>query len=83
MNGLVGFLASPAGRVTRAVIGIVLIVVGVLAVTGVIGWIIAAIGAVFLAAGVLDFCVLSPFLGLPFSGPALRRSLGSGTRRPA
>jgi hypothetical protein len=80
MKGIVGLLASPAGRVFRAVLGIVLILAGVLAIGGVVGWIIAAIGAVLVAAGVFDFCVLSPLLGLPFSGPTLRHVLGSDAR---
>lgn len=81
MNGILGFLASPAGRLTRSGLGVVLILVGVLAVTGVLAWIVAAVGVVLLAAGVFDFCVLSPLVGLPFSGPALRRTLGSPTTR--
>jgi hypothetical protein len=81
MNEILGFLASPAGRVTRGGLGVALILVGLLVVTEILGWIIAAIGAVFLAAGVLDFCVLSPLVGLPFSGPALRRILSSRTSR--
>ena len=80
MNGVLGFRASPAGRLTRASLGIALILVGVLVIAGIWGGVIAAIGAVLVAAGVLDFCVLSPLVGLPFAGPALRRALTSHTR---
>jgi DUF2892 family protein len=79
MNSLIGFLASPAGRFTRGALGVVLILGGILAITGLLGWIVAAIGAVLVAAGTLDFCILSPFVGLPFSGPPLRRALHSHT----
>ncbi|MFN2227489.1 MAG: DUF2892 domain-containing protein [Anaerolineae bacterium] len=76
MNGLFRFLASSTGRVVRAVAGLVLILVGLLAVGGVGGWILAIVGLVPLAAGLFDFCVFAPLFGLPFVGPRLREALG-------
>ena len=74
MNALFSFLASQNGRITRAVAGIVLIVIGLL-VGGTVGWIIVIVGLVPLLAGLLDFCVLAPLFGLPFRGPDLRSDL--------
>ncbi len=76
MQGFLGFMGSSTGRVVRAVAGIVLIVLGFAVVTGVGGYIVAAIGLVVLAAGVFDFCLFAPLGGLPFNGPQLRAKLG-------
>jgi hypothetical protein len=72
MSGFFDFIAGPAGRLIRAVAGVVLILVGLLVVDGLGGWILAIIGLVPLLAGVLDFCVFAPLFGLPFVGPRLR-----------
>jgi hypothetical protein len=71
-SGLVQFLASGAGRVVRAVAGLVLIWWGFSHRAGAIGVVIMLIGLVPLAAGIFDFCVLSRILGGPFSGAAIR-----------
>jgi hypothetical protein len=52
------FMASTGGRITRGVIGIALIVAGVL-VGGVAGWALGAFGAILVAAGLFDFCVIT------------------------
>ena len=74
MQAVIGFLATTPGRVTRAVAGIALILIGLLAVGGVAGVLIAIIGAVPLAAGVLDVCVFAPLFHLPFGGNDLRHA---------
>jgi hypothetical protein len=75
MNGLFSFLASTAGRWTRAVAGIILIVLGLWLVQGVWGWVLAIVGLIPLAAGVFDVCVFAPLFGLPFVGDSLRKAL--------
>jgi hypothetical protein len=75
MNGLFRFLASMAGRVTRIVAGVALILIGLLAVHGVVGWVLAIIGLVPLGAGLVDVCVFAPLFGLPFVGSKLRNRL--------
>jgi len=75
MNAVVRFLASSAGRVVRAVAGLALIVVGIAVIGGVVGWILAIVGLVPLAAGLFDRCVFAPLFGLPFAGPSLRQKL--------
>jgi hypothetical protein len=75
MNALLRFLAGSTGRAVRVVAGLILIVIGIWAVQGVGGWILAIIGLVPLLAGVLDRCVFAPLFGLPFDGPDLRSAL--------
>jgi len=71
--GLVSFMSSTAGRATRAVAGVVLLVVGVVAGGG---WIaLAVVGVVFIAVGVFDVCLLAPLFKQPFSGKAVRAKL--------
>jgi hypothetical protein len=72
MNPFVKFMASPAGRITRIVAGIVLIVLGFLVIHGVGGIIVAGVGLVPLLAGLFDFCVFAPLFGAPMSGPKIR-----------
>ena len=75
MKAIFRFLASSAGRLVRAVAGLILIVVGIAVVGGTVGWILAVVGLVPLAAGVFDRCVFAPLFGLPFAGPSLRQTL--------
>ncbi len=75
MDDLFRFLASMNGRITRAVVGIVLIIIGLLALGGTAGIIVAIIGLVPLLAGLLDFCVFAPLFGHAFQGQALRDEL--------
>lgn len=65
------FMASTAGRITRGVIGIALIVAGVL-VGGVAAWVLGAFGAVLLAAGLFDFCVITGLVDNIWSGREVR-----------
>jgi hypothetical protein len=76
MNVVFRFLASPAGRVTRIVAGLILIVLGLAVIQGAGGWIVAIIGLVPLGAGLFDRCVFAPLFGLPFVGESLRQALG-------
>lgn len=67
------FMASPIGRGARALVGIVLIVIGISS-GGTGGWILAVVGLVPLAAGVFNVCLIAPLVKAPFSGKA---ALGS------
>lgn len=77
MKNIFGFLASPAGRIIRAIAGIVLISVGLGMVGGTSGAIIAVIGVVPVAAGVFDFCIFAPLFGYPFWGKELRAHIAT------
>jgi hypothetical protein len=72
MNPFVTFMASFNGRIARIVAGIVLILLGLLAIGGTGGIIVAVIGAVPLLAGLFDFCLFAPLFGAPLSGAKIR-----------
>lgn len=74
MNGFVGFMQSAAGRLLRIVVGIALIALGVFAVGGAWGVVLAVVGAVPLIAGVVGICLFAPLFGYTLTGE--RRSLG-------
>lgn len=70
------FMSSPAGRITRIVAGLILIAVGVWLVTGLAGIILAIVGLVPFAAGLLDVCLIGAlFLGTPLRGADVRASV--------
>jgi len=75
MQSLFRFLASQNGRIVRIVAGIILIVVGVVAVQETLGWILVIIGLVPILAGAFDKCVFAPLVGLPFGGKELRKAV--------
>ncbi len=64
--GFARFMSSWTGRIIRIVAGIALILIGLLAVGGTGGTILAVVGLVPLIAGVFDFCVFAPLFGGPF-----------------
>jgi hypothetical protein len=70
MNPFVKFMSSTAGRATRVVAGLVLIVIG--ALLGGAGWILAVVGLVPLLAGVFDVCLFAPLFKAPFAGKKVR-----------
>lgn len=71
------FMASTAGRLTRVVIGLTLVVMGYL-IGDIGGWILAGIGLIPLAAGALDFCVITGLIDNVWSGREVR---ARGSRR--
>jgi uncharacterized membrane protein HdeD (DUF308 family) len=79
MEGLFRFLASRNGRITRVVVGAILVIIG-LAIGftsgSIVGWIITVIGIFPIVAGVFDLCLFAPFFGKPYKGPELREKLG-------
>jgi hypothetical protein len=75
MKAFFRFIASSAGRWIRALVGLVLIVIGLVGLKGVGGWILAVVGLVPLAAAVFDWCDFAPLFGLPFVGSRLRQAV--------
>ena len=71
---MIEFMSSTAGRITRAAIGVVLLVVAFIT-GGVWAWVLGVLGAVFVTVGVADVCLLSPLFGKPFKGADVRASL--------
>ena len=72
MNPFISFMASPAGRITRVIAGLALILWGLLGLGGTGGIVVAVVGAVPFLAGLFDFCVFAPLFGAPMSGPKIR-----------
>jgi hypothetical protein len=72
MNPFVSFMASTAGRILRAVVGAVLLYVGLQMMAGVGGIVVAVLGVVMIAAGVFDFCLFAPLFGNPLNGSKIR-----------
>ena len=66
--GFVNFMRSNAGRLLRIVAGIALILIGLLAIGGTGGVILAIVGLVPLAAGIFNFCLFGPLFGLDLWG---------------
>ena len=66
------FLAGRSGRLLRIAAGIALIAAGFVLRDSPAGIILMVVGVVPLAAGVFDFCILSPLFGGPFSGSRIR-----------
>lgn len=68
----VRFMSSGTGRAVRVIAGLALIGIGLFAVGGTGGYVVAAVGLLPLAAGAFDFCTVAPLFGRPFSGAANR-----------
>ena len=72
MNPFVRFMQTPAGRIGRIVVGVVLIAAGFIGSGGAIGYFLAGLGVIPLAAGLLDICLMAPFFRVPLSGTKIR-----------
>jgi hypothetical protein len=68
------FVNSPAGRITRIVVGIGLIGWGYTQLSTGMGLALIVVGLVPLVAGALDLCLISALLGGPISGKRIRGS---------
>ncbi|MFM6977976.1 MAG: YgaP-like transmembrane domain [Micrococcales bacterium] len=67
---LIKFLGSTAGRWTRAIAGIALLILGI---SNNLAW-LSIVGLVVAAAGIFDVCLFAPLFKKPFSGKKLRAS---------
>ena len=72
MNPFVSFMASTAGRILRAAVGVVLLYVGLALMSGTGGIIVTIIGVVLVGVGVFDVCLFAPLFGNPLSGKKIR-----------
>lgn len=71
---MVDFMSSTAGRITRAVVGVLLLVLAS-SVGGAWGLVLSILGTVFVVLGVADVCLLGPLFGRPLRGSDVRASL--------
>ncbi|MCI1896540.1 MAG: DUF2892 domain-containing protein [Ancrocorticia sp.] len=67
---LLNFMNSPAGRITKGVVGAAGVAGG--AALGSWGWVLAGVGAVLLVTAIFDACPLSALWGKPVSGKKFR-----------
>ena len=81
-TGFGQFMASSAGRSLRGIVGMPLMLAG-LVVGGLGGWALLAFGALLLAAGVFDFCVITGLIDNVWSGQDVRARGRRGAPRPA
>ena len=72
--GFARFVASPLGRGGRIALGLALIAWGIGGVGGGPGWVMAIAGLLPLSLGIINGCILAPFLKVPFRGSDLSRS---------
>ena len=72
--GFARFMASPLGRGGRIVFGLTLIASGIGVVGGGLGSMMAITGLLPLGLGIINGCILAPFLKVPFRGSDLSRS---------
>lgn len=69
---LAKFLASTNGRIARIVVGVVVIALGLFGLQDAARIVVVIIGAIPLAAGAFDVCLIAPLFGLPFTGKEIR-----------
>jgi Inner membrane protein YgaP-like, transmembrane domain len=73
---LIQFMSGAAGRIARAIAGVVLVGLGLFVIQGALGWVVALVGLLPLAAGTFDFCLLDALFGIPLKGRDARASHG-------
>ena len=66
--GFVNFMISIAGRLLRVVAGVAIIWIALHSLQSPWSYIVAAIGLVPIAAGLLNFCLLGPLFSADFWG---------------
>ena len=71
-TGFARFINSPAGRITRIVAGIAIIIWGYTNLPAISGVVTMALGCVPLVFGSMDWCLIAPLLGGPISGRKVR-----------
>jgi len=72
-SGFARFINSPAGRIVRVVVGLVLVGWGYTQRGSGSGIALIAVGLVPLVAGLSDWCLISALLGGPISGDRVRK----------
>jgi len=66
------FMNSRAGRVTRIIVGLALIIWGYTQSAYTSGIVLILVGLLPLSAGLFDLCIISALLGGPISGKKVR-----------
>lgn len=75
MSWFVKFMVSPVGRAARIAAGVALIGFGIAGLGGATGGVVAIVGLVPLAAGLVDGCLFARLFGYSLSGQRTRAAL--------
>lgn len=75
--GFAKFMSSGFGRALRVIAGIALIIVGLSAIGGTWGVLLAVVGLVPLLAGLFDVCLIGALFGAPLHGAEVRARLSN------
>ncbi len=70
-NSIADFMAKPAGRATRIILGLAVVGVGLSLGNSAARTTVVLIGLVPILAGSLNFCGIAPLLGEPFAGKSV------------
>lgn len=85
-SGFAKFVNTPAGRLVRVVVGIVLIALGYMSRGSAGGIILIVVGLVPLTAGTFNLCLISALLGGPIRGSqvgiGIRSNDSNSTQQP-
>lgn len=68
MDKVIGFMQSNDGRLLRVVLGIVIIVVGAVAIQPPLGYIVMLVGLLPLTAGLIGVCMVGLLFGYTLAG---------------
>lgn len=71
----VKFMTSPAGRIARIILGLIIIAAGQFLIKGVPGMLMTVVALIPISGGLFDFCLIGYALGYPLSGSAARKKL--------
>lgn len=78
MEATFTFLASRNGRITRLVVGVILLIIGLAIgfnVGALFGWILLVISLLPIVGAALDICFFAPFVGMSASGKNIRAGI--------
>jgi len=67
----VGFMRSTVGRVLRAAVGVVLVLLALFDLNGLstaLQWVVLLLGVLFIVVGILNVCLLAPLFGKSIKG---------------
>lgn len=80
MGKVLGFLNNQTGRIVRAAVGLVLMIVGLVFLKNAWGAVLALIAFVPVIAAMFDVCLIAPLFKYPIEGKKIRAKL---IERPA
>jgi hypothetical protein len=77
MDSVIQFLESVTGKTLRAILGLVLLALGIFVIQGVWGIVVDIIGVIVLVAGLFGILLLAPLFGYTVTGQKREGHVGS------